>query len=1046
MAERTISALSIPNRWQAGGDTLELRIYAAENFYALNDSLDTVLVQMGRIGDAGAPATVATCTINGDDIVIPAIDLFTTTDSPTNENVKYAAVFFFNEDGVKLNPPLLSDFSVPHNYTDPMTWAQLENYNRARKARRDDTQWNRTQTAFAISEAINAVVTNPASTSQRGNIKTDTAPDDPTSPYAVGINSPRVSKVLSADYGNSLATAISDIGSTDTKLIVKTNTSFSTAIVVPDNILLVPENGALINVTGAGSLEFEGKGIADPLSLDPIFSGFAAGKLLWSGDVYPTEVSSAIMANTNLNDKMNVLTAAFENKSVTFIQHPAPTTDSVTLNDGHSIFRMPGDYANSINTNSDLEPPYVLGSDASFCSADGAISYDSSVDNNTYMIYFKVGAKNSYVEGNHFVSGGGAHGGVNATVLIRNNENCHIRNNFFDGCLAYHAEIAIGDIDEPNNRNCSITGNLFKGYLSQLATIASGVGCSISDNVFDLEDVSGASGGVVVIDIEPNNTQNYIEDLLVENNRINIRGVNRATTGIGIQGVNTANIKHATVRFNQIIGGENYTESQLTTGIGISGVYDLKLYSNEVTAANDVAYKITNCRNVTARNNDAYKGASQTGNLAAMQLLAVADAKIITNIFNRETAPTYATKIYEGEQEKTAISSGSVISATNTTGRFYQFWEDLVVTYNATDYTVTAVDNESPTQTITVTPSVGSVTAKTFTTANVTTGTDSIAISSHGFNTGARVRLSSSGTVPAHTAPPADAVSGLVTYFWIATDANNGKLASSYANSLAGTAIDLTSGGSGTHTLTPVLITKFSNNKYKDNDADGITLEATGTSAVLSEFGDAFAEKQDAAGKDASGGYVGKTLEKINFYNAARTFISFFVNTNSAARTYTFQDRNGTIADDTDLALKANAASPTLTGTPLAPTAATGTNTTQIATTAFVQGEKGWTISSVTGAQSPTAAQSGTLFDFTATGSLTLPTTGLVAGETHFGVFCDTNDNVDVNGTTIYYTETTSPIAATTLRATNQGVFADFLYIKAGTWLAIASGQWLDAS
>jgi len=38
-----------------------------------------------------------------------------------------------------------------------------------------------------------------------------------------------------------------------------------------------------------------------------------------------------------------------------------------------------------------------------------------------------------------------------------------------------------------------------------------------------------------------------------------------------------------------------------------------------------------------------------------------------------------------------------------------------------------------------------------------------------------------------------------------------------------------------------------------------------------------------------------------------------------------------------DISGKANLASPTFTGTPAAPTAATGTNTTQIATTAFVQ-------------------------------------------------------------------------------------------------------------
>ena len=41
----------------------------------------------------------------------------------------------------------------------------------------------------------------------------------------------------------------------------------------------------------------------------------------------------------------------------------------------------------------------------------------------------------------------------------------------------------------------------------------------------------------------------------------------------------------------------------------------------------------------------------------------------------------------------------------------------------------------------------------------------------------------------------------------------------------------------------------------------------------------------------------------------------------------------------TQLDAKATVASPTFTGTPAAPTAATGTNTTQIATTAFVQGE-----------------------------------------------------------------------------------------------------------
>lgn len=40
------------------------------------------------------------------------------------------------------------------------------------------------------------------------------------------------------------------------------------------------------------------------------------------------------------------------------------------------------------------------------------------------------------------------------------------------------------------------------------------------------------------------------------------------------------------------------------------------------------------------------------------------------------------------------------------------------------------------------------------------------------------------------------------------------------------------------------------------------------------------------------------------FRNVANTFTSFFTNANTASRTYTFQNRNGTIADDTDLATK----------------------------------------------------------------------------------------------------------------------------------------------
>ena len=58
--------------------------------------------------------------------------------------------------------------------------------------------------------------------------------------------------------------------------------------------------------------------------------------------------------------------------------------------------------------------------------------------------------------------------------------------------------------------------------------------------------------------------------------------------------------------------------------------------------------------------------------------------------------------------------------------------------------------------------------------------------------------------------------------------------------------------------------------------------------------------------KDSTGGYVGLTLFKINFKNVLNTFTSFFTNSNTASRTYTFQNRDGIISDDTDLAIANN--------------------------------------------------------------------------------------------------------------------------------------------
>lgn len=85
---------------------------------------------------------------------------------------------------------------------------------------------------------------------------------------------------------------------------------------------------------------------------------------------------------------------------------------------------------------------------------------------------------------------------------------------------------------------------------------------------------------------------------------------------------------------------------------------------------------------------------------------------------------------------------------------------------------------------------------QTFLPAAVDIVNDIINIPSHGFNrTSFRVRVSSSGTLPT-------GLSASTNYFVIVIDANNIKLATSSANARAGTAINITGIGSGTHTIT----------------------------------------------------------------------------------------------------------------------------------------------------------------------------------------------------------------------------------------------------
>jgi autotransporter-associated beta strand protein len=89
----------------------------------------------------------------------------------------------------------------------------------------------------------------------------------------------------------------------------------------------------------------------------------------------------------------------------------------------------------------------------------------------------------------------------------------------------------------------------------------------------------------------------------------------------------------------------------------------------------------------------------------------------------------------------------------------------------------------------------GKVLTADFVDGDVNTGTDRITATSHGLETGDRVYLTTTGTLPT-------GLSTATEYFVLNVDANTFELATTLANAIAGTQVDITAAaGGGTHTV-----------------------------------------------------------------------------------------------------------------------------------------------------------------------------------------------------------------------------------------------------
>lgn len=99
---------------------------------------------------------------------------------------------------------------------------------------------------------------------------------------------------------------------------------------------------------------------------------------------------------------------------------------------------------------------------------------------------------------------------------------------------------------------------------------------------------------------------------------------------------------------------------------------------------------------------------------------------------------------------------------------------------------------------------------KTFAAAAVNVTNNTATITAHGYLTGLKVQVSNPGTLPT-------GISAATDYYVIKVDADTIKFATSQANALAGTAVDITAAGAGTNTVEVVTTIAGSVKLQKNN-------------------------------------------------------------------------------------------------------------------------------------------------------------------------------------------------------------------------------------
>jgi hypothetical protein len=512
--------------------------------------------------------------------------------------------------------------------------------------------------------------------------------------------------------------------------------------VFPANAKFILGGGKFVK-SGSGKIQFAGDPGFSGDEQRAAFSGFANGDVTFTGTVWPRRVSTELVdtGTSSLTDRLAFLNSAFGTKQTCFVCYPRTITNRITFNPNKEIYFTPGDYPNTLPayTSGPVTYAFNLDDNTTFHGTHAARIFESTTaiygvaivgNSDFYATKENVVVKNLTFMGDPAQT---PSSGL-ACVQLMNVHRGGIRNCVFNGVHGYAA--VLGSYGSTGNYayESDISDNKFFECSQQVIAFINTINCRIQRNDIFMKDCPWSG---TVIDCEPNNEDDVMNGVVLEDNFISFEKVGAGTVlfgGIVVQATATSGIKTAVLKNNTILGRPISTDisylGQLTVGITVNGVEDLTFEGNCVRSAYQGGFGIINCRYVKGSNNKMLGCVSE-----GLRLTSVADSTIDnTDIRETYTPYTQISTIQESETKYVATGVGSTITRTDIYDlglRFFDHMYGLNVFFNGAVHSITGVNHAD--QSFAVTPALNVPLGRTAAAADINVTTNKIGITAHGF-------------------------------------------------------------------------------------------------------------------------------------------------------------------------------------------------------------------------------------------------------------------------------------------------------------------------